>query len=182
MMNEIVRNQLEVATIQVNVQFLQQLQQEWSRFVTVVKQTVNLDKESYHKLFDILKQYQSEVNGIRAEKIAKNVNPLALVTATQQGQGGRMAAEPRWLSTKVETAAAAVSVGVAAAATVVGTSRGELATVEGSGGCGGGYRDGGWRLLVVVTVVLGVRVSAVGGGVLVAAVLIKCFNNNHNLL
>ncbi|GJT27280.1 hypothetical protein Tco_0907555 [Tanacetum coccineum] len=30
MMNEIVRNKLEVATMQVNVQFLQQLQQEWN--------------------------------------------------------------------------------------------------------------------------------------------------------
>ncbi|GJS18535.1 hypothetical protein Tco_0413007 [Tanacetum coccineum] len=37
MMNEIVRNQLEVPTMQVNVQFLQQLQPEWSRFVTIVK-------------------------------------------------------------------------------------------------------------------------------------------------
>ncbi|GKC45592.1 hypothetical protein Tco_1063314 [Tanacetum coccineum] len=34
---------------------------EWSRFVTVVKQTVDLDKESYHKLFDIMKQYQKEI-------------------------------------------------------------------------------------------------------------------------
>nr|GEU55660.1 helitron helicase-like domain-containing protein [Tanacetum cinerariifolium] len=64
MMNEMVRNQLEVSTIQVNVQLLQQLQPEWSRFVTVVKQTVDLDKESYHKLFDILKQYEKEVNEI----------------------------------------------------------------------------------------------------------------------
>ncbi|GJX38992.1 hypothetical protein Tco_0252295 [Tanacetum coccineum] len=83
MMNEIVRNQLEVATTQVNVQFLQQLQPEWSRFVTVVKQTIDLDKESYHKLFDILKQYQKEVNEIRAEKIARNANPLAHVAAAQ---------------------------------------------------------------------------------------------------
>ncbi|GKB72070.1 hypothetical protein Tco_0933482 [Tanacetum coccineum] len=56
---------------------------EWSRFVTIVKQTVNLDKESYHKLFDILKQYKKEVNEICAEKIAKNANPLALVAAAQ---------------------------------------------------------------------------------------------------
>ncbi|GKA37603.1 retrovirus-related pol polyprotein from transposon TNT 1-94 [Tanacetum coccineum] len=84
MMNEMVRNQLEVATMQVNVQFLQQLQLEWSRFVTIVKQTIDLDKESYHKLFEILKQYQKEVNEIRAEKIAKNANPLALVAAAQQ--------------------------------------------------------------------------------------------------
>ncbi|GKB01919.1 hypothetical protein Tco_0829963 [Tanacetum coccineum] len=42
-----------------------------------------LDKESYHKFFDILKQYQKEVDEIRAEKIARNANPLALVAATQ---------------------------------------------------------------------------------------------------
>ncbi|GJR22672.1 hypothetical protein Tco_0971199 [Tanacetum coccineum] len=78
------KNQLEVATMQVNVQFLQQLQPEWSRFVTIVKQTVDVDNESYDKLFDILKQYQKEVNEIRAEKIAKNANSLALVAAAQQ--------------------------------------------------------------------------------------------------
>ncbi|GJT92696.1 putative reverse transcriptase domain-containing protein [Tanacetum coccineum] len=54
------------------------------RFVIVFKQTLDLDKESYHKLFDILKQYQNEVNEIRAEKIARNANPLVLVVATQQ--------------------------------------------------------------------------------------------------
>ncbi|GJU23660.1 hypothetical protein Tco_1157002 [Tanacetum coccineum] len=84
MMNEMVRNQLEVATMQVNIQFLQQLQLEWSRFVTIVKQTQDLDTVSYHQLFDILKQDQKEVNEIRAEKIAKNTNPLTLVAATQQ--------------------------------------------------------------------------------------------------
>ncbi|GKA65156.1 retrovirus-related pol polyprotein from transposon TNT 1-94 [Tanacetum coccineum] len=50
-------NNLIVATMQVNVQFLQQLQPEWSRF---------------------------EVNEIRAERIATNANPLALVVAAQQ--------------------------------------------------------------------------------------------------
>ncbi|GJU06876.1 hypothetical protein Tco_1123306 [Tanacetum coccineum] len=48
------------------------------------KQTVDLDRESYHKLFDILKQYHKEVNEIRAEKITRNANPLALVAAAQQ--------------------------------------------------------------------------------------------------
>ncbi|GJW74991.1 hypothetical protein Tco_0134361 [Tanacetum coccineum] len=57
---------------------------EWSRFMTIVKQTQDLDKESYHELFDILKQYQEEVNEIHAEKIARNANPLALVVAAQQ--------------------------------------------------------------------------------------------------
>ncbi|GKC93511.1 integrase, catalytic region, zinc finger, CCHC-type containing protein [Tanacetum coccineum] len=60
--------------MQVNVQFLQQLQPEWSRFVTVVKKATNLDTKSYHNLFDILKQYQNEVNEIPAERIARNAN------------------------------------------------------------------------------------------------------------
>ncbi|GKF63952.1 hypothetical protein Tco_0187400, partial [Tanacetum coccineum] len=42
-----------------------------------------LDEVSYHKLFDILKQYQKEVNELRAEILAKNANPLALVATTQ---------------------------------------------------------------------------------------------------
>ncbi|GJR04761.1 hypothetical protein Tco_0527745 [Tanacetum coccineum] len=56
MMNEMIRNNLTVATMQVNVQFLQQLQPEWSRFVTIVKQQHKLDE---------------------------NANPLALVATAQ---------------------------------------------------------------------------------------------------
>ncbi|GJZ03363.1 hypothetical protein Tco_0536638 [Tanacetum coccineum] len=62
--------------------FLQQLQPKWSRFMTIIKQQYNLDTVSYHKLFDVLKQYQKEVNEIHAKRIAKNANPLALVVAT----------------------------------------------------------------------------------------------------
>nr|GEY54273.1 hypothetical protein [Tanacetum cinerariifolium] len=79
LMNEIISNNLTVTTMQVNVQFLQQLQPELSRFVMIVKQQHKLDEVSYHKLFDILKQYQNEVNELRAKKLAKNANPLALV-------------------------------------------------------------------------------------------------------
>ncbi|GJW17748.1 hypothetical protein Tco_0025184 [Tanacetum coccineum] len=78
LMNELTRNNLQVTTMQVNVQFLQQLQPEWSRFVTIVKQSEKIDIVSYHRLFDILKQFQLEVNDIRAERIAKSANPLAL--------------------------------------------------------------------------------------------------------
>nr|GEY91001.1 hypothetical protein [Tanacetum cinerariifolium] len=85
-MNEMIRNNLTVTTMQVNVQFLQQLQPEWSRFVTIVKQQHKLDEVSYHKLFDILKQYQNEVNEVRAERLARNANPLALVATAQANQ------------------------------------------------------------------------------------------------
>nr|GEZ44920.1 hypothetical protein [Tanacetum cinerariifolium] len=43
-------------------------QSEWLRFVMIVKQQHKLDEVSYHKLFDILKQYQNEVNELRAKK------------------------------------------------------------------------------------------------------------------
>ncbi|GKD14524.1 hypothetical protein Tco_1198931 [Tanacetum coccineum] len=69
MMNELVRNQCDVTNHQVNVQFLLQLQPEWQRFVTLVKQSQELKTVSYHKLYDILKQRQYEVNEIRAERI-----------------------------------------------------------------------------------------------------------------
>nr|GEV34420.1 hypothetical protein [Tanacetum cinerariifolium] len=62
MMNELIRNQCKVANHQVNVQFLLQLQPEWQRFVTLVKQSQELKTVSYHKLYDILKQHQHEVN------------------------------------------------------------------------------------------------------------------------
>nr|GFB26650.1 hypothetical protein [Tanacetum cinerariifolium] len=65
----------------VNIQDL-----EWSRFVTIVKQQQKLDEVSYQKLFDILKQYQNEVNELRAEKLARNANPLALVATAQASQ------------------------------------------------------------------------------------------------
>ncbi|GJT24702.1 retrovirus-related pol polyprotein from transposon TNT 1-94 [Tanacetum coccineum] len=48
--------------MQVNVQFLQQLQPEWSRFVTVVKQGQEIDTVSYHKLH-------------KGKEIAKPVTP-----------------------------------------------------------------------------------------------------------
>nr|GEV92469.1 hypothetical protein [Tanacetum cinerariifolium] len=59
---------------------------EWSRFVIIVKQQHKLDEVSYHKLFDILKQYQNEVNELRVERLATNANPLALVATTQADQ------------------------------------------------------------------------------------------------
>nr|GEX29823.1 DUF4219 domain-containing protein/UBN2 domain-containing protein [Tanacetum cinerariifolium] len=83
MMNELVRNQCDVTNHQVNVQFLLQLQQEWQRFVTLVKQSQEKKIVSYHKLYDILKQHPNEVNEIRAERLARTTNPLALVAQQQ---------------------------------------------------------------------------------------------------
>nr|GEZ54819.1 hypothetical protein [Tanacetum cinerariifolium] len=59
---------------------------EWLRFVTIVKQQHKLDEVSYHKLFDILKQYRKEVNELHAKRLAKNANPLAIVATAQANQ------------------------------------------------------------------------------------------------
>ncbi|GJW53135.1 integrase, catalytic region, zinc finger, CCHC-type containing protein [Tanacetum coccineum] len=83
MMNELVRNQCHVTNHQVNVQFLLQLQPERQRFVTLVKKSQELKTVSYHKLYDILKQHQNEVNEIRAKRLARTANPLALVAQQQ---------------------------------------------------------------------------------------------------
>ncbi|GJZ92306.1 retrovirus-related pol polyprotein from transposon TNT 1-94 [Tanacetum coccineum] len=67
----------------VNIHFLLQLQPEWQRFVTLVKQSQELKNVSNHKLYDILKQHQNEVNEIRAKRLARTANPLALVAQQQ---------------------------------------------------------------------------------------------------
>nr|GFA23955.1 hypothetical protein [Tanacetum cinerariifolium] len=66
-----------------HMMFLLQLQPEWQRFVTLVKQSQELKTVSYHKLYDILKQHQNEVNEIRAKRIACTANPLVLVAQQQ---------------------------------------------------------------------------------------------------
>nr|GEV71313.1 retrovirus-related Pol polyprotein from transposon TNT 1-94 [Tanacetum cinerariifolium] len=55
----------------------------YSRFMTLVKQSQELKTVSYHKLYDILKQHQNEVNELRAERIVRTANPLALVAQQQ---------------------------------------------------------------------------------------------------
>nr|GEV71399.1 hypothetical protein [Tanacetum cinerariifolium] len=62
---------------------IKRLKQEWQRFVTLVKQSQKLKTLSYHKLYDILKQHQQEVNEIKAERIACVAHPLALVAQQQ---------------------------------------------------------------------------------------------------
>ncbi|GJS80724.1 hypothetical protein Tco_0730605 [Tanacetum coccineum] len=59
------------------------LESYYSRFATLVKQSQELKTVSYHKLYDILKQHQNEVNEIRAKRLARTANPLALVAQQQ---------------------------------------------------------------------------------------------------
>ncbi|GJX29278.1 integrase, catalytic region, zinc finger, CCHC-type containing protein [Tanacetum coccineum] len=52
-------------------------------FVDGCQAEEEIDTVSYHKLFDVLKQFQNEVNDIRSERLARSANPLALLAAAQ---------------------------------------------------------------------------------------------------
>ncbi|GJT47138.1 hypothetical protein Tco_0955853 [Tanacetum coccineum] len=58
------------STFDACLNFLLQIQPEWQRFMTLVKESQELKTVSYHKLYDILKQHQHEFNELRAETLA----------------------------------------------------------------------------------------------------------------
>nr|GEU52432.1 integrase, catalytic region, zinc finger, CCHC-type, peptidase aspartic, catalytic [Tanacetum cinerariifolium] len=69
-------NQQKIAS---NLKFLNNLQPEWSRHVTIVHQTKDLHTADYTQLYDFLKYNQKEVDELKAERLAKIQDPLALM-------------------------------------------------------------------------------------------------------
>nr|GFC88277.1 hypothetical protein [Tanacetum cinerariifolium] len=55
------------------------LQPEWSRHVTIVRQTKDLHTADYTQLYDFLKYNQKEVDELKSERLAKIQDPLALM-------------------------------------------------------------------------------------------------------
>nr|GEV82819.1 hypothetical protein [Tanacetum cinerariifolium] len=62
-----------------NLKFLNNLQPEWSRHVTIVHQIKDLHTADYTQLYDFLKYNQKEVDELKAERLAKTQDPLALM-------------------------------------------------------------------------------------------------------
>nr|GEU91729.1 retrovirus-related Pol polyprotein from transposon TNT 1-94 [Tanacetum cinerariifolium] len=62
-----------------NLKFLNNLQPEWSRHVTIVHQTKDLHTADYTQLYDFLKYNQKEVDELKDERLAKTQDPLALM-------------------------------------------------------------------------------------------------------
>nr|GEZ74477.1 hypothetical protein [Tanacetum cinerariifolium] len=69
---------MRVPKIASNLKFLNNLQPEWSRHVTIVHQTKDLHTADYTKLYDFLKYNQKEVDELKAKRLAKIQDPLAL--------------------------------------------------------------------------------------------------------
>nr|GEU67015.1 hypothetical protein [Tanacetum cinerariifolium] len=62
-----------------NLKFLNNLQPEWSQHVIIVHQTKDLHTTYYTQFYDFLKYNQKEVDDLRAERLAKTHDPLALM-------------------------------------------------------------------------------------------------------
>ncbi|GKA02419.1 hypothetical protein Tco_0675084 [Tanacetum coccineum] len=67
LMNDFKRNKHFPEKIASNLKFLNNLQPEWSRHVTIVHQTKDLHTADYTQLYDFLKYNQKEVDDLRAE-------------------------------------------------------------------------------------------------------------------
>ncbi|GJU46379.1 hypothetical protein Tco_1203645 [Tanacetum coccineum] len=78
-MNELKRNKYFPEKIASNLKFLNNLQPEWKRHITIVCQTKDLHYVDYTQLYDFLKMNQEEVNELRAKRLAKTHDPLALM-------------------------------------------------------------------------------------------------------
>nr|GEW82981.1 hypothetical protein [Tanacetum cinerariifolium] len=65
-----------------NLKFLNNLQLEWSRHVTIVHQTKDLHTTDYTQLYDFLKYNQKDADDLRAERLAKIQDPLALMATS----------------------------------------------------------------------------------------------------
>nr|GEX24741.1 hypothetical protein [Tanacetum cinerariifolium] len=66
-----------------NLKFLNNLQPEWKRHVTIVRQTKNLYETDFTQIYDFLKMNQDEVNELRAERLTKSHDPLPLMAHSQ---------------------------------------------------------------------------------------------------
>nr|GFC88550.1 hypothetical protein [Tanacetum cinerariifolium] len=78
-MNDLKRNKHFPEKIASNLKFLNNLQPKWSRHVTIVHQTKDLHTADYTQLYDFLKYNQKEVDELKAERIVKIQDPLALM-------------------------------------------------------------------------------------------------------
>nr|GFB30404.1 hypothetical protein [Tanacetum cinerariifolium] len=92
-MNDLKRNKHFPEKIASNLKFLNNLQPEWTRHVTIVHQTKDLHTDDYTQLYDFLKYNQKEVDELKAERIAKNQDPLALMANSNNSY--RISSNPR---------------------------------------------------------------------------------------
>ncbi|GJS76982.1 hypothetical protein Tco_0726863 [Tanacetum coccineum] len=65
--------------ISINTKFLNSLQPEWRKYVTMTRQNANVKSTDFDNLLDSMSQYEPHVIASRAKKAARNHDPLDLV-------------------------------------------------------------------------------------------------------
>nr|GEW96845.1 hypothetical protein [Tanacetum cinerariifolium] len=73
------RNNVHPISVSINTKFLNCLQPEWSKYVTMVRHNQTEDAVSYDVLYDSFVQFEPHVVASKAKKTAKNHDPLALL-------------------------------------------------------------------------------------------------------
>ncbi|GKC99158.1 hypothetical protein Tco_1169433 [Tanacetum coccineum] len=73
-------NNVRPIPVSISTKFLNCLQLEWSKYVTMVRHNQTGDTVSYDVLYDSLLQFKLHVLASKAKKVAKNHDPKALLT------------------------------------------------------------------------------------------------------
>ncbi|GKB11871.1 putative ribonuclease H-like domain-containing protein [Tanacetum coccineum] len=79
LVNVMEQNNICPLQISINTKFLNSLQPEWSKYVTMTRQNANIKETEFDHLFDAMSQYKPHVIASRAKKAARNHDLLALI-------------------------------------------------------------------------------------------------------
>ncbi|GJY54949.1 hypothetical protein Tco_0446613 [Tanacetum coccineum] len=79
LINVMDQNGVHPQEISINTKLPNSLQPEWSKYVTMTRQKYVLKDALYDQLYDHLSQFEPHVNASKANKAARNHDPLALV-------------------------------------------------------------------------------------------------------
>ncbi|GKC40321.1 hypothetical protein Tco_1052705 [Tanacetum coccineum] len=73
------RNNVRPIQVSINTKFLNCLQPEWSKYVTMVCHNQTVDAVSYDQLYDSLVQFEPHIQASKAMRSTRNHDPLSLI-------------------------------------------------------------------------------------------------------
>nr|GEX85971.1 hypothetical protein [Tanacetum cinerariifolium]GEX86537.1 hypothetical protein [Tanacetum cinerariifolium] len=84
LVNVMDRNDVRPIKVSINTKFLNYLQPEWSKYVTLTRQNKDLSDVEYDSLYDTLLQFEPHVQAYKEKRAAKNHDLLALIANSSQ--------------------------------------------------------------------------------------------------
>nr|GEW16659.1 retrovirus-related Pol polyprotein from transposon TNT 1-94 [Tanacetum cinerariifolium] len=79
LVNTMERNNVRLIPVSINTKFLNCLQPEWSKYVTMVRHNQTGDTVSYEQLYDSLVEFEPHIQASKAKRAARNHDPLTLL-------------------------------------------------------------------------------------------------------